>query len=648
MTILNNKGFKVGTTIFLSEVLKWAEESGEPYGSICELKKVPARLGLCDQDLASISADLQYFEIKIATSPYGTVSKSKDLEVLRKRANSRLRSLLKRFHADHGNMPKQVGREEWTQLIMAVRALEGFADRGAVFTTGQSRTLTSLRARASVAPVDLCQGEVDRIVKVAKSEKRRAITKGVRFLNRLITEFGDHPAFVELIPRKPFIVPAGSDRAKRILWSSLPQELRVSVETVMDAMLATPETISAAHIARIHAGEDKDQVRKELTLLMADKRVVPQNAEAAMAGYKSAVTWLVRAAEELGMDRNQFADLESLMSLEIMRAACDQQIERSRNSSTLKDANKTQSLMSRLTALRTLATHGLKNEDLILNINLLRGQHGQGDNERKRRRSEHADEVCRVIQRHPHLAANFVNAPQTIADIAEKRITAAREQGNDEAEQRALRLYATAVAFAVQVSRPIRTSNLIRLRHRASEDLLGNVEWLDNRKHARLTFKENEVKNSKVIVVHLLGAEALILEKWLSKYRLRYCELRGIADSVYVLPGDAKPRLGKGNISLPRGCVSPSTMSELWDDGAKIIGLNLTPHESRHVVATLILAIEPGNFSKVASVLGDTTETVMSHYGRDSGEQAACDVLKAIKAQHPGVLNRMKNRENRK
>lgn len=53
------------------------------------------------------------------------------------------------------------------------------------------------------------------------------------------------------------------------------------------------------------------------------------------------------------------------------------------------------------------------------------------------------------------------------------------------------------------------------------------------------------------------------------------------------------------------------------------IGLGISPHACRHAVATLILAVEPGNFAKAASVLGDTEETVRKHYGRDSGEQAA-------------------------
>ena len=74
----------------------------------------------------------------------------------------------------------------------------------------------------------------------------------------------------------------------------------------------------------------------------------------------------------------------------------------------------------------------------------------------------------------------------------------------------------------------------------------------------------------------------------------------------------------------------------------KIIGINLTPHEPRHSVATLILAIEPGNFAKVASVLGDTEETARRHYGRDSGEAAAREVRAALKLRHPAIFRKLK------
>ena len=106
--------------------------------------------------------------------------------------------------------------------------------------------------------------------------------------------------------------------------------------------------------------------------------------------------------------------------------------------------------------------------------------------------------------------------------------------------------------------------------------------------------------------------------------------------------GEAKPRLKKREVDLPHGCVAPSTMSEIWDEGAQIIGIDLTPHEARHAVATLTLAVEPGNFAKVGSILGDTEETARKHYGRDSGEAAAREVRAVLKKRHPEMFRKMK------
>jgi len=65
---------------------------------------------------------------------------------------------------------------------------------------------------------------------------------------------------------------------------------------------------------------------------------------------------------------------------------------------------------------------------------------------------------------------------------------------------------------------------------------------------------------------------------------------------------------------------------------------------ARHAVATLILAIEPGNFAKVAAVLGDTEDTVRRHYGRDSGFSAGQTLRAALLLRHPDLFSTLKRR----
>jgi hypothetical protein len=257
---------------------------------------------------------------------------------------------------------------------------------------------------------------------------------------------------------------------------------------------------------------------------------------------------------------------------------------------------------------------------------------------------EEIDMYCRLLQRTPSMATALVNAPARIAKKAEADIAAARAVGNKGHELSALRLYAAAVMFAIQLSRPMRTSNLIRVRHRSCEKAKSNLTWIEKGVHAELHFPKGEIKNTATISVHLVEDDAAVLWRWMNELRARYIALRGINDTVYIFPGEAEPRLMKRGVSLPRGCLAPSSAGAIWDEGADVIGVKLTPHMARHSVATLLLAIEPGNFAKCASILGDTEETVRKHYGRDNGSAAARELRKALLDRHPNLFKTMQRR----
>ena len=56
-------------------------------------------------------------------------------------------------------------------------------------------------------------------------------------------------------------------------------------------------------------------------------------------------------------------------------------------------------------------------------------------------------------------------------------------------------------------------------------------------------------------------------------------------------------------------------------------------HMCRHAVATLVLAMEPGNFAKAASILGITEATVRKHYGHEDGQRASAEAGTASPAR---------------
>jgi hypothetical protein len=85
-----------------SDFLEWAKSITEHCDTIYEIVKIGPRLDLTEEELDEVPADLSYFEKIIAVSPYGAVSRSKDLDTARNRGNSRVRSALQRFLAGQG------------------------------------------------------------------------------------------------------------------------------------------------------------------------------------------------------------------------------------------------------------------------------------------------------------------------------------------------------------------------------------------------------------------------------------------------------------------------------------------------------------------------------------------------------------------
>lgn len=90
MSYQDHDAFADASQATMADVLAWAEEAGEDYHAIREIEKIPARLGMIDEDIGLIPADLGHFERQVAPSSYGPVARrAKDLETSRGRGNSR-------------------------------------------------------------------------------------------------------------------------------------------------------------------------------------------------------------------------------------------------------------------------------------------------------------------------------------------------------------------------------------------------------------------------------------------------------------------------------------------------------------------------------------------------------------------------------
>lgn len=628
----------------LHDVVTWAAANGASRDSIYELRKVPARLGMHDGDLGLVPACLRHFETVVAPSGYAVVSKSSDLDGARRRGNARVRSLIERYLASTAAAPAVTAsvRALWDPLIDYVADREGFPAEGAPWTEGASRSLTLLRARTACGPAALDQDEIDRINRDLDAAKRKSLRKAVKRMNALIAVGGDHPAIAGMLPAVPLRSPAQADRARRIVWETLPPAFRDSVAALLARATETPEDQAAEARRRIAAGDDRATVLAEFETQRTREM---GNRNAARAGYRGAITWVLRGQLDRGLDIERLDDVGAILTLPAIEQALDDHVARSKASIRLKDADRSQTGHNRLTALRTLARYGLRDSVLAEDIELLArarssvvrapGKDGMEDDARL---------FCIELLRAPHVAALIVNAPARLAAKAEQALLDARASDSKERELSALRLYAAALLWAMQMSRPVRSGNLLKSRLSAVAGALYRLVWVKPGWHGEILFPVGEIKNNRTVKMSLHDGDAAIVWRWVQELQPRYMELNGIAESVYLIPGKALPRLLKDDVVLPRGCVSTSTLDSIWDDGTVHVGVSLSPHRTRHAVATLILAMHPGNYALAAAVLADTEETVRKHYGHEDGARAAAEVRKALLASHPDLFRALKKR----
>jgi len=645
-------------TDHLTDVQDWATAQAESPDAIRALLRVPARLGLIDADFGTIPADLGHFERRIAGQGHALVSRAKDMAVSGAREDSRLRALLRRYHAARSETgaTSPAVRARYDALIEIVRAEEGPPGAGARWTSGQHRRLWVLRARATLVPEALTQAEIDRISTEMGADKRKGLRKAVAFLEELRRLTNALPELRGLLPLVPLAPPTGSSRARKVDWAALPEAFRASFETAADACLAGLDDHAELLLARIEAGEDPETVMAEADAMSGRQSRELGKPTAARTRYREAMSWLVRSWEDAGGDTDTLRDLRQLFDRITIETAIRDQIARSATAPDLRDPRDSTTLKSRLVALTTLARRGLEDPRAVAILKLLDQQHYELPR-RKRKKDRggegvlmEVDRIAAMLRQKPELAGIWAHAPQRIADAARRDIEAAQVGGHREREISALRRFAGAVAYALQMSRPLRPACLRHTRIASLGEVPANLLRVAPGKDL-LTFRYApwEIKNARNVTVEVTGQDAVILREWIDTWRSRMIALQGLdPDNVYLFPGVALPKRDAGDpVDLPRGAYAPSSFLELWRDASAVLGVHETPHRMRHVVALLTLAAHPGDHARVSAVLGITEVTARKYYGRDNGEAAARQSRAAMLAAHPDLFKTLNRRHRR-
>ncbi|OOY02790.1 hypothetical protein [Thioclava sp. F28-4] len=636
------------------DLLDWAIAKGEGADTIRAIQYVPARLGMLDHDIVTLPADMHFFETTVAGHGYALISRAQNMKQNGRRADSRIRAALRRFLQALAVLPAPTPahRQRYSQLMALIEAEEGVPGSGALWNTGRHRSLVILRARARCAPEELSQSEIDRIGQEVSAKDRKSLRKSVAFLNSLTKDVETLPAIQAYLPATELRLPPGSARARRIDWDALPEEFKISFETLADACLADSENRADAMLARIEAGEDPEKVAAEADLLAQQGGRDSGKPTAARTGYREAVAWLVRAWEDSGRDAADLQDVRELFELQTIRAAITQQLERSDSGYDLKAGLESTTLKTRLTRLITLARRGFRDVGSAAVITLLKTKHYDAPRAKRKASKSSAvmmevDRIAGTLQQRPELASVWANAPTRIAGSAERALGDTTRMKKQSREITALRLLAGAVAYAIQMSRPLRTRCLRHTRIASKGEAHANL-LRSSPSQTMLTFRFApwETKNDAWINVDVVGSDAEIVRAWLETWRPRLIELQGLdPDNIYLFPGNALPPQDEGDpIALPRGSYSTSAFLDLWRDASNVLGWHETPHRMRHVVALLSLAIRPGDHAFTSSVLGILESTARKYYGRDDGQAAAREARAAILAEHPDIFKTLTRR----
>ncbi|WIV50285.1 site-specific integrase [Marivivens sp. LCG002] len=622
----------------IADVISWAKERKLSRDVVYELLKIAPRLAMSEEDLACIPADLEYFEKIIVPSPYGSVSNASDLEAARKRGNSRIRSCLIKFwgKAPSTSTPSSAS---YTALIEAIKSKEGMINRGAHFSTGTHLPLYTILRLARVPAGELDQNEINYMFEASTSEGRKSLKKAVKLFNFLQSHKSTWPEITHLLPAEELQVPRRKERASRIFWIEFTNTFRTNAEKLFANTLVNPDELAALVKKMMAEGKSSDEINQFVHERVSKRDRISKNNNTAITGYKSSLTWLARTY----LKSNTIQSLNDPLQLfdrTIIQDTIEAHLERCSTSIKFKDPRRSSTLKSKLVNLRTLAKHGLRSESISADLEALFVAYDEFII-KQREMTEDADAICSALQQNPRLAARLVNAPSALAELASDKLVVAQQATDTAKEISALRLFAVAALYAIQLCRPLRTRNLITLRYRAADQLPTNLRWLKEAKSAEIYFPAFEIKNNRPVRISITGKDAKILWDWQKVHRRRFIELTNLEDGPYLFPGSATPRLQRNGSDLPAGTMSPSAFGELWAKGDRVIGLGLTPHSCRHAVATLILAHEPGNYAKAAAVLADSEDTVRKHYGKDSGEAAAQSVRRLLLAEYPNIFKKI-------
>lgn len=519
---------------------------------------------------------------------------------------------------DHVTQPVDVTDQgaAWDQIVDYSTDVENTRDaQGLLLLPNMhSVSMATLRSQCrSIHPSALTTDTAFAALASCRADKAASFRNAVSAFNTLIRTQNRHAPIAHLLPNAPIgALPLLRDAP--LDWSRFSDQFLASRDRAISKAIR-PDREERRHQFGGRLGR---------SMLGAaggrkSRRKKTRNFDAARKAHLNALSWLVRHAFP---DREAAYDLQRIEDLfvpDIARRAVETYIARAKTSDTLIDPNETASGSTVLSRLQVLAERNGWSEDVIFELEDARFD--RVDSYQTREMSKQREKFVKMVQRDPSVARAIVSGPRRLAEEAEPVFDAWDSAGIRERQQ-ALHLSMGACLLALQLARAVRSRNLnLLLIDGPDAELVRPLRearpWLD--------ISRSRVKNRRPIEGEIPERQWLVIAQWLDIGLPRWCAAHDIdlETNELLLPG-------------PAGVLSRQSFNKVWNRCVARLGVpGLEPHLMRHVVATIWLAANPGDYATVAAFLCDKISTVEKFYARGEGAAAAALFADALEALDP-------------
>jgi len=434
--------------------------------------------------------------------------------------------------------------------------------------------------RESLAPCDVDADWVAARHAALKSTHRSSLRQGVAVLNDLVERADEHPRIREVLPSAAIPLPETNAR-KRFGGLELPRGFHDDVERFLNHYRR----------GRNDLGDDEDEETAE----------EPSRRE---REYVCAISWLVRELVHAGeLEAEEVTDLSAVVDVDLVRRAAKSFRDRREAGETKAEASTLYTYVGTIKAIAAIWI-GASEEEIreyrkLMNKKSVKTKNVNGI---AHDREQWLKQV--VLSRDSTIRDTVLTMPDTLMRSADRDLARWSELSVSD-RMRAIRAAAAACQTAIMLrTMALRKANVRGLRFRGRTPTL----ILPGRtRGARIEIPGAEVKNGRDLSGPVPQSAWPIVRRWLEVYRPLLVEHHptghNAVDSEYVFPSPSSDRP-----------MSVNSMDRCFNHAVSMLGVGLTPHMTRHVVAAIILHRDPTKLEVVADFLGDTPATVKKNY----------------------------------